>query len=197
VRAAAALLLVAATARADPPLVDAGRAVPSLELDLRYATANNLAHRPLYRHARCMLAEAAAAALARAAHALAARGLHLVAWDCYRPLSVQRALWPLRPPGTGDRYVADPQKGSRHNRAAAVDVGLADARGRRLPMGSGFDDFSERADRAFAGLTAEERRNRALLDGAMAAAGFVGLPSEWWHFDLVGWERLPLRDDPL
>lgn len=166
-------------------------------LDLRYATSNNFAHRPLYRHARCLLAAPAAQALARAARALAPRGLHLVAWDCYRPLSVQRALWPLRPPGTGDRYVADPQKGSRHNRAVAIDLGLADAHGRLLAMGTPFDDFSDRSARGFPGLTDEERAHRALLDDAMAQAGFTGLPSEWWHFDLAGWERYPLRDDPL
>jgi D-alanyl-D-alanine dipeptidase len=41
------------------------------------------------------------------------------------------------------------------------------------------------------------RHNRERLERAMTSAGWIPLPTEWWHFDAPGWERHPLRDEPL
>ncbi len=175
-------------------LVDATTIVPKLRLDIRYATTANFTHQRLYAHARCLLHEAVARRLADVQRELMAKGLALVVYDCYRPLSVQKRMWALVP---DERYVSDPAKGSRHNRGAAVDVALVDRRGRELPMPSAYDEFSERAHRDFAGGSDEARRNRALLDGVMTRHGFVGLPTEWWHFDAAEWQTYPLSDEPL
>ena len=175
-------------------LVDATTIVPRLQLDVRYATSANFTHRRLYAHARCLLHDAVARRLAEVQRELAARGLGLVAYDCYRPLSVQKRMWALVP---DERYVSDPAKGSRHNRGAAVDVGLVDARGRALPMPSAYDEFSARAHRDFSGGSDEARANRALLEAAMQRHGFSGLPTEWWHFDAVDWQAYPISDEPL
>jgi zinc D-Ala-D-Ala dipeptidase len=179
-------------------LVDATTIVPRLRLDIRYATAANFTHQRLYAHARCLLHEAVARRLADVQRELRARGLGLVAHDCYRPLSVQKKMWSLVP---DERYVADPQKGSRHNRGAAVDVALVDARGRALPMPSAYDEFDERAHRDYTGGTdpqaKEARANRALLEEVMQRHGFVGLPTEWWHFDAAEWQTYPIADEPL
>ena len=175
-------------------LVDATTIVPRLELDVRYATRANFTHQRLYAHARCLLHEAVARRLADVQRELHARGLGLVAYDCYRPLSVQKKMWALVP---DERYVSDPAKGSRHNRGAAVDVGLVDQRGRALPMPSGYDEFSERAHRDFSGGSDVERANRALLEEVMKRHGFVGLPTEWWHFDATEWQTYPISDEPL
>lgn len=175
-------------------LVDATTIVPRLRLDVRYATRANFTHQRLYAHARCLLHEAIARRLADVQRELAARGLGLVAYDCYRPLSVQKEMWALVP---DERYVSDPAKGSRHNRGAAVDVGLVDRRGRALPMPSGYDEFSERAHRDFGGGSDAARANRALLDEVMQRHGFVGLPTEWWHFDATEWQTYPISDEPL
>jgi zinc D-Ala-D-Ala dipeptidase len=175
-------------------LVDASTIVPHLALDIRYATATNFTHQRLYAHARCLLHDAVARRLADVQRELHARGLGLVVYDCYRPLSVQRKMWALVP---DERYVSDPAKGSRHNRGAAVDLALVDKRGRPLPMPSGYDEFTERAHRDFAGGSDAERKNRALLDELMTRHGFVGLPTEWWHYDAAEWQSYPILDEPL
>lgn len=175
-------------------LVDATTIVPRLKLDIHYATAANFTHQRLYAHARCLLHDDVARQLADVQRELRARGLGLVAYDCYRPLSVQKKMWALVP---DERYVSDPAKGSRHNRGAAVDVGLVDARGHALPMPSAYDEFSERAHRDWAGGSDAARKNRALLEEVMQRHGFVGLPTEWWHFDAVSWQSYPIADEPL
>ena len=96
------------------------------------------------------------------------------------------------------RYVADPKTGSRHNRGASVDLTLVDAQGNELPMPTGFDDFSERAHRTFMDQSRPNAlKNRALLQSAMEEEGFIGLPSEWWHFDEPQWGNFALRNEPL
>ena len=168
--------------------------IPGLKLDIRYATANNFTGRALYGAPRCMLRPAVVERLARAQQAAAAQGLGLKVFDCYRPLAVQRAMWTLVP---DERYVADPAKGSRHNRGAAVDLTLVDATGRELAMPTAFDDFSARAHRDYQDLPAATLANRALLERIMQDAGFSGLATEWWHFDADGWERYEILDVPL
>jgi hypothetical protein len=97
-----------------------------------------------------------------------------------------------------ERYVSNPAKNKgRHTRGTAVDVTLIDKLGRELPMPSDFDDFSERAHRDYQGGTAEERRNRQLLEDVMRKHGFVGYPTEWWHFDLEKWKNYPPLDIPI
>ncbi len=199
----AALLLAAApllpTAPIAPPapagLADVGARLPDAVLDLRYATADNFVGRPLYPVARCLLLPAVADRLGRAAAALRGQGFRLVLFDCYRPLSVQRQLWKAMP---RRGYVADPATGSHHNRAAAVDLSLADLAGAPVEMPTGFDDFGPRA-RAWAteGVSRPARRHRDLLRVAMAEAGFAVNPMEWWHFDAPGAAALPLLDQPL
>jgi D-alanyl-D-alanine dipeptidase len=122
------------------------------------------------------------------------KGLGLKVYDCYRPLAVQKTFWAIMP---DERYVANPAKGSRHNRGSAVDVGLTDSRGRDVPMPSGYDDFSERAHRGNPQIPEEQRKNSLTLEEAMTKAGFIPYPTEWWHFDYAGWEGYPFADRPL
>ena len=201
-----AALLLAATptptsaptraAPATPPaLVDVAARLPDALLDIRYATASNFVGRPLYPVARCLLHPDAAARLERAAAALRKRGFRLLLFDCYRPLSVQRELWKAMPKRG---FVADPATGSHHNRAAAIDLSLADLSGTPVVMPTGFDAFGPKA-RAWTteGVSRSARRHRDLLRGAMMAAGFAVNPVEWWHFDAPGAALLPLLDLPL
>ena len=188
------LLVFLGACRGSEPLVDFVQLHPAAILDVRYATPDNFTHQAVYPTARCLLRRSAAERLAEAAVEFEGMGLRLKVFDCYRPLSVQRRFWALVP---DERYVADPAKGSRHNRGAAVDVSLADAGGRELPMPTGYDDFSQRAHRDWAGAPAEAAKNRALLERVMARHGFVGLATEWWHFDAAGWEKFPVEDVPF
>ena len=123
--------------------------------------------------------------------ALRPRGLGLKVFDGYRPHAVQKALWRVRP---DPRYVADPAKGSRHNRGSAVDVTLVDAEGRELPMPSAFDEFGERSHLDFTDAPSESLANRETLQKAMRSEGFLPLPTEWWHFDAPGWRAFPVMD---
>ena len=177
--------------------------IPNLRFDVRYATADNFVGRPLYPGVHCWLQRSVAERLAKVQAALNGEGLGLKVFDCYRPFSVQEQLWTLVP---DERYVGKPARGpdgkpvegSRHNRGAAVDLSLVDlASGEALPMPTDYDDFSERAHRDYRQLDAAVLANRARLEAAMAAEGFSGLATEWWHFDAPGWEHYPLLDIPL
>ena len=200
-----ALLLVIAACATGPHVVrtlpvSAEERLVDLEtvgipLDIRYATPNNFMKRQLYPVAKAYLRAPAAQALANVQRDLAARGLGIKVFDAYRPYRVTVAMWePIKNPD----YVADPKKGSRHNRGAAVDLTLIDLKtGEELPMPTGYDDFTSRAAHAFEDLPAEVKANRALLREVMERHGFQALPSEWWHYDFGGWERFDLLDVPL
>jgi D-alanyl-D-alanine dipeptidase len=178
----------------DDPLVEIASLDPSIVIDVRYATADNFVGRPMYPVGRAFLRGSAADHLVQVQQRLREQGLGLKIWDAYRPLSVQWALWEAVP---DPNYVADPRRGSRHNRGAAVDLTLVDAEGRELAMPTGYDEFSERAHLDFVDLDAEILRNRAVLQEAMIAEGFQPLSTEWWHFDAPGWRDFPLLDIPL
>jgi D-alanyl-D-alanine dipeptidase len=183
------------TAQADKPtdFVDVAPLIPDAVLDLRYATEHNFTKHQLYPVAHCKLRRAVAAKLVKAAKTLREADRRLVLWDCYRPSSIQATLWKLVP---DERYVANPKKGSRHSRGAAVDVGLVDKAGHPVVLPTEFDDFTEAAhrDHALAGDRGSEARR---LEAAMQGAGFTGMPTEWWHFDDVDASSYPLSDDPL
>ena len=193
----AVALLAAACASPRPageePIVDFKALHPAAILDIRYATENNFTRHRVYPAARCLLRKTVAERLDAAARELEAMGLRVALFDCYRPLSVQKAFWALVP---DPRYVADPAKGSIHNRGAAVDMTLADSEGRELEMPTGYDDFTEKAHRGWAGASPEAAKNSALLQRVMEKNGFKGLPTEWWHFDAAGLSY-PIADVPF
>src|SRR5580698_1291981 len=182
---------VVATNDPGAELVDLEKFIPGIVLDIRYATTNNFTHQKLYPVARCCLRREPAENLKAVQEELRGMGLALKVFDGYRPLSVQRKMWAVYPhPG----FVADPAKGSRHNRGAAVDLTLIKLDGTPLLMPTPFDDFTERAHRGYMDLPAEAIRNRELLERVMTKHGFTGLPTEWWHFDLNNWREYPIMD---
>jgi zinc D-Ala-D-Ala dipeptidase len=172
-------------------LVEVKRVVPGVVLDIRYATTNNFTGQLLYPSDKCYLRRATAEKLAHVQEELRPMGLGLKIYDGYRPLSVQRKMWQVYPhPG----YVADPKRGSRHNRGAAVDLTLVHADDSGVLMPSPFDSFTETAHRNSTNAPPEAIANRTLLERVMAENGFVGLPTEWWHFDDRNWRQYPLMD---
>jgi D-alanyl-D-alanine dipeptidase len=171
--------------------VDVSEIIPEVIIDLKYATPDNVFGQVLYATDECLLRREVAVALARVQKKLRALGLQLVIWDGYRPLSVQKKMWQQVP---DERYVANPDKGSRHNRGAAVDVTLADSTGSLLSMPTGYDDFSEKAHRGCSTVDTEAAGNAVRLERVMHSEGFTGLPTEWWHFDYKGWEDYPITD---
>ncbi len=168
--------------------------IPDLIIDMRYATENNFTGKTIYPTAHCYLVEAAAYALKSAADEFKQHGYTLKIWDAYRPLHVQYIFWEIMP---DERYVANPQTGSRHNRGCAVDITLVDKEGKEVNMGTAFDDFSERAHYSYTDLPAEVIRHRKLLRDIMHKHGFMAMETEWWHFDYKEWENYPIHDIPL
>ncbi len=175
-------------------MVDVRSVNRNILIDIRYATADNFMKETLYPEARCLLRKEVAEALSRVQAALEKQGLGLKIFDGYRPLSVQKKMW-ARFPVEG--YVANPAKGSNHNRGAAVDLTLVDKKGRELPMPTAYDEFSEQAHRDYMQAKPEEIKNRQILQNAMEKEGFIGLKTEWWHFDFREAKNLPVLDLPF
>ncbi len=160
--------------------------------DVRYATENNFTGKVLYPTGKVYLRKIAAEKLSAANQFLKKNyNLSLKIFDGYRPLSVQKKLWVIMP---DERYVANPAKGSRHNRGAAVDITLIDNKGNEIEMGTGYDDFTEKAHPDYEGISDEVKHNRKILKEVMMNFGFDIFPTEWWHFDFTGWENFSILD---
>lgn len=190
------LLMLALTERlladgTNDELVDVTNIIPGIVLDIRYATTNNFTGQKLYPVARCCLRREAAESLKAVQEELHGMGLALKIFDGYRPLSVQKKMWAVYPHAG---FVADPVKGSRHNRGAAVDLTLIKPDGTEVPMPTPFDDFTEKAHRHYMELPPEVIKNRELLQTVMEKHEFHGLDTEWWHFDFKDWRKYDLMD---
>ena len=184
--------LVVCSCKYDEQLVDLEKEIPGIVLDIRYATTNNFTGQQLYPVAKCFLRRSAAEKLREVEDELEHDGLGLKIFDGYRPLAVQKKMWEIYP---HEGYVANPRKGSRHNRGAAVDVTLIRLTDKtEVPMPTPYDDFTEKAHRGYKDLPEEQIRNRELLERVMMKHGFEGLDTEWWHFDLGGWRRYKILD---
>jgi zinc D-Ala-D-Ala dipeptidase len=175
-----------------PELVELVKLDATVKLDIRYASTNNFLSTPMYEEARAFLQKPAAEALVRANKELAAQGFGLMIHDGYRPWYVTKMFWDATPPDKHE-FVADPAKGSNHNRGCAVDLTLYDLKtGKAVPMPSLYDEMSERSYPDYKGGTEEEMRNRATLRAAMEKQGFTVYKSEWWHFDYKDWQKYPV-----
>ncbi|MBI4375350.1 MAG: M15 family metallopeptidase [Elusimicrobia bacterium] len=173
----------------DNPLIEVTAVVEDAVLDVRYATARNFLGQPVYPQAEVFLKRSTALKLEEAAKRLRKGGYRLVVFDGYRPLSVQKKMWSIKP---DRRFVADPAKGSHHNRGGAVDVGLADLEGGPVEMPSDFDEFGPRASGL--GASPAAVKNLLRLRAAMEGAGFKALQEEWWHFHDPECRSWPLLD---
>lgn len=179
-------------------LVELIKLDPTIRLDLRYATPNNFTGHTLYTQARAFMAAGPAAALVRAHARAKADGFGFTIFDAYRPWRVTKKLWDATPPGPKRNFVANPKKGSRHNRGCAVDMSMHDLKtGQLVEMPTGFDDFTDRAARSAPTTSPVASANEHKLQSYMEAEGFFGLSNEWWHFDFVGWQKHPVLDIPF
>ena len=186
----------------EPPvhagLIELTRLDPTIRLDIRYATTNNFTGRQLYSQPRAFLVTPAAQALLDAHRAAQTVGFGLTIYDAYRPWRVTKKLWDATPPGPKRNYVANPKRGSKHNRGCAVDLTLHHlSDGAEVAMPSGYDEFTMRAHRSFVDAPPEAIKHRSLLERVMQGAGFRGASNEWWHFDFVVWENYPVLDIPF
>ena len=180
-----------------PDLVQPSRLDTTIRLDIRYATTNNFLGSVVYSSARAFLQRPTALALVRAARVLRPLGLGILIHDAYRPWYVTKVFWDATP-AESRWLVADPARGSKHNRGAAVDLTLYDlATGMPVEMPSTYDEATPRALSDYPGGTSRQRWHRALLRRVLEAEGFTVNPSEWWHFDFRGWERYQILNVPF
>ena len=170
------------------------KTIEALHFDIRYATENNFTKEKVYPKAEAFVREPLVEQLKKVISELKKQGLGLVIYDAYRPYSATVKFYEL----VGDtQYVASPYRGSRHNRGCAVDLSLIEIEtGLAVEMPTKYDDFTEKAHPNYNGkeITIEAKKNRQLLIKVMENNGFKVYPSEWWHFDFVGWEDYPLMN---
>ena len=167
--------------------------IANIQVELRYAGSNNFVGRDLYSPLDCAwLHRDAAQALEKSIAWLGAErdDLKLLVLDALRPQRVQEQLWAALQGTDLLDYLANPVRGSIHSFGMAVDITLVGRHGQELDMGTPFDDLSERSHPALeeallarGELTAQQIDNRRLLRAAMQQGGWVGINSEWWHFD--------------
>ena len=163
--------------------------IPRLRIDGRKADETRGWH-----HARAGLADRLAAAAAALPD-----GVELLIVEAFRSPVRQRGYWDgyradLRAhyPGLTDprlyhlasRWVAPPDV-APHCTGGAVDLTLCDADGNELDLGSPLDATPEQSSGACftaAAVPREAGANRAVLVAALAGAGLVNYPTEWWHW---------------
>ena len=199
--------LKAEALRASPPpeqgpfrnsdLVELATLDSGIHLDIRYAQSNNFLSTPLYSQARAFMQRPAAEALVRALHKLQPLGYGLLIHDAYRPWYVTKMFWDATPP-EGHIFVADPAKGSKHNRGCAVDLTLYDlSTGQAIQMPGLYDEMSPRSFPTFPGGTSLQRWHRDLLRRVMESEGFTVNEDEWWHFDYKDWKHYAIGNVPF
>ena len=154
--------------------------------DMRYATENNFLNAKVYDCAECYLRFKTIKKLVEANQKFIKLGYKIKIFDCYRPLDVQKKMWAII---SNPSYVADPSKGSIHNRGAAVDITLVDFDGNELDMGTDFDHFGKESAHLYQDLSETVLNNRKLLREVMEDSSFKIIKSEWWHYDLVTEEK--------
>ena len=143
----------------------------------------------------------------KTAQSLLPKGLKLRILDTWRPFALQEELYKKysqsiiktlkledADPETREKviakYVSMPQKNRSlpavHTTGGAVDLTLIYDNGRKLDMGSDFDDMTPKSKTNYYEIHNENptaRDNRRILYNCMTKAGFTNLPSEWWHYD--------------
>jgi D-alanyl-D-alanine dipeptidase len=175
-------------------LVEIVKIDSTIILDIRYATTNNFAGQVLYSEPRAFLQRPVANALKNANAEFNKMGFGIVVFDGYRPWHVTKMFWDITPKEKRE-FVADPRKGSRHNRGCAVDVTLyLRSTGEMVEMPSGYDEMNESAYAEFEGGTVRQRNIRNMLISIMKNHGFDVLENEWWHYDYKDWEKYRIQD---
>lgn len=170
-------------------LVEVRQIDPTIQVDLKYAAADNLTGRVLYpKHFTALLRRAVALDLKKAQDALRPMGLGLKIWDAYRPMETQKALFEVI---HDPRYVANPGVMSMHNRGVAVDVTLVDGEGNEVEMPTKFDTMGSQATYFYSGKNPFVMRRLITLQSVMSDAGFYACRTEWWHFFSRRWKDFP------
>lgn len=181
----------------EPDLVELIKLDSTFRLDIKYASTDNFTGKIIYPEARAFLQRPAAEALVKVNKEFREIGYGLVIFDGYRPWSVTKYFWDITPK-EDKKFVADPRKGSKHNRGCAIDLSLYDlGTGDEIKMPGEYDEASERSYADYKGGTEQERKMRDLLRQKMEENGFKVYEYEWWHFDYHDWKSYRIQNIPF
>ena len=176
-------------------LIEIKKAIPSIVLDIRYATKDNFMNQVMYNQARAFARKPVVDQLKKIQAAIKTKGYGLKIFDAYRPYAITIAFWEK---ASDKAFVANPAKGSKHNRGCAVDLTLINLKtGKDIPMPTPYDSFAPEAAPHFQNLPKEIIKNRDFLTSTMQANGFKVINNEWWHFDFNSWQDYDLMDIPF
>ena len=182
-------------ANPDNELVEIKKIIPSIVLDIRYATKNNFMQQVMYKQAKAFARKPVVEKLKIIQAELKKKGYGLKIFDAYRPYEITVAFWQK---ASDKNFVANPAKGSKHNRGCAVDLTIIDLKtGKDVPMPTPYDSFEAAAAPHYDKLPANIKKNRDFLIATMQANGFKVIYNEWWHFDFNGWQNYDLMDIPF
>ena len=159
--------------------------------DMKYATDSNFLKEKVYDCGECYLRLKTINSLIEANKKFIKKEYRIKLFDCYRPLDIQKKMWTIV---SNPKYVANPEKGSIHNRGGAVDITLVDSDGNELDMGTQFDHFGIEAAHSYQNLTDIQKKNRKLLRKIMTKSNFQLFESEWWHYNLNDSKKDPLSN---
>ncbi|WP_131538278.1 M15 family metallopeptidase [Pedobacter nototheniae] len=187
--------LVSVKTNPNNELIEIKKAIPNIKLDIRYATTNNFMKQVMYKQARAFARKPVVESLKRIQADLNKKGYGLKIFDGYRPYTITVAFYKK---ASDKNFVANPNKGSKHNRGCAVDLTLINLKtGKEIAMPTPYDSFAAAAAANYENVSAELKKNRNFLINAMQKHGFKVLPNEWWHFDFNGWQNYDLMDIPF
>ncbi|WP_354330531.1 M15 family metallopeptidase [Pedobacter sp. CG_S7] len=176
-------------------LIDIKKAIPDITLDIRYATDDNFMNRVMYSEASAFARKPVVAQLKKIQKELRKKGYGLKIYDAYRPYAITVAFYEQ---ASDKNFVANPAKGSKHNRGCAVDLSVINYKTKEeIPMPTPFDSFAASAAVTYQNLPEAVIKNRDFLIKTMESHGFKVLNNEWWHFDFIGWQNFELLDIPF
>jgi D-alanyl-D-alanine dipeptidase len=176
-------------------LIEIKRAIPNISLDIRYATKNNFMQQVMYKQARAFARKPVVEALKKIQAELNKKGLGLKIFDGYRPYTITVAFYKK---ASDKNFVANPAKGSKHNRGCAVDLTIINLKtGKEIAMATPYDSFSAAAAANYPAVSTEVKKNREFLISIMRKNHLNVLENEWWHYDFTGWENYALMDIPF
>ncbi|MFC3561264.1 M15 family metallopeptidase [Pedobacter jamesrossensis] len=176
-------------------LVEIKKLIPNIKLDIRYATKNNFMQQVMYNQARAFARKPVVESLKKVQAELNKKGLGLKIFDGYRPYTITVAFYKK---ASDKNFVANPAKGSKHNRGCAVDLTIINLKtGKEILMPTPYDSFSAAAAANYPGVSAEVKKNRDFLIAIMKKQKLNVLENEWWHYDFQGWQNYALMDIPF
>lgn len=176
-------------------LLDIKKAIPNITLDIRYATANNFMKQKMYQQARAFARKPVVEALKKIQIELNKKGLGLKIFDGYRPYDITVEFYKK---ASDKNFVANPAKGSKHNRGCAVDLTLINLKtGKELAMPTPYDSFSAAAAANYQSVSPAVKKNRDFLISIMKKHRMNVLENEWWHYDFTGWRSYNLMNIPF